>query len=869
MTNVLSAQMSLTDKEIEDYKSQVKQMVSYFQETLNFIGDPNNIAKEKDIVFKESYTKIFKDEHVQIEDDLDEERGMSINKDVQAYLKDIDFFYQNVKFRFDIQKITPQINEKGETFFKINMMRNIAGRTITGDSINNTRNRFMEINIDPLRKDLKIVSLYTTKPNENEELSRWWNVMSDEWKHYFGMNVYLNDTIEWSSIKQILTDSLVITSLEDVILKDTFMLVDNDTLEMNRIDELYGHTPDTVIFIHDTVKRFVNKVIPCNINMVYPCLKDMMGITEVNVSDNDAIFNLDPLSELSELTYLDCSGTKVTDITPIRNLNKINYLDISGTNITNISNLRYTNNIEILKADNININNISVTSLFSKLRQLSVSNTDVFDLSPLSNCSNLFILNVSYTDIDSISVLRDLKELYDVNLSYTAVDDLSPLQEANKLHFINIEGSQISDLSPLASLDNLSEINCSNTSVSNIEPLKNIKNLKRVYCDNSMVNREMAFEFMRINTNALVINETKTLELWWEDLPSFWKTLLIGHNNSEHSPSKEQLHSIINIKSLKIDKDDYILDLNPIVRFTNLENLDLSGSTITDISQLKSLYNLKSLNISDTKITDINILENNTELKELNIENTKIKSLLALHNLNNLSFIMAENTELSNEEVVNLKKKNRKLKVIYKTDELRTWWANLSTSWREILSNHVKCNSNPTSEQLHEMADLEDIIIDPMYVVQDIEPLRMMPFVKKLQAENNQIHDLTPLGDKEFMEVLIVKANPIDDLSPIENLLSMKVVNVENTAVHDLSPLEAMSNLTVLNVGGTTVSNLKPLSDLSSLQELLIFNTNVKSLNHIKNLPSLKHVAAYKTRMKEKEVQLLRLERPEVNILYY
>ena len=102
--------LSITDEDKKEYESQIHQMVNYLQETLNFIGDSKVSAQEKDIIFKESYNKIFRDENVQVEDDLDENRGTSINKDVQAYLKDIDFFFDDVKFDFEIQNITSQVN---------------------------------------------------------------------------------------------------------------------------------------------------------------------------------------------------------------------------------------------------------------------------------------------------------------------------------------------------------------------------------------------------------------------------------------------------------------------------------------------------------------------------------------------------------------------------------------------------------------------------------------------------------------------------------------------------------------------------------------------------------------------------------------
>ena len=83
----------LTKEEMATYEVEIKRMVNYLQETLNFIGDPTQTAQEKEIIFTQTYTKIFQDDKVQIEDDLDTKRNTNLSKDVQAYLKDIDFFF--------------------------------------------------------------------------------------------------------------------------------------------------------------------------------------------------------------------------------------------------------------------------------------------------------------------------------------------------------------------------------------------------------------------------------------------------------------------------------------------------------------------------------------------------------------------------------------------------------------------------------------------------------------------------------------------------------------------------------------------------------------------------------------------------------
>ena len=866
LTLSITAQ-NLSDKDIKEYETQIYQMVNYLQETVNFIGDPDNYAQEKDIIFKESYSKIFRDDNVQVEDDLDENRGTTINKDVQAYLKDIDFFFDDVEFTFDIQNVTPQINELGETFFKVEMIRTIAGNTITGDSINNSRSRFLEINLDTYKKELKIVSFYTTKPNAREELFNWWNSMSDAWKKHLAKDYYISEDVEFSSIDKILTDGYTIFVKKEIALQDSFMIVGNDTMSMDRIDELYGHSPDTIVYIDEVVSRWVEDTVITSLSPVYETLQQIAKTTEINVAGDKNIEDLNPLSELSELRFLDCANTKVSDINPIRNLNKIKELNISETDVADISNLKYANVVQVFKADNTPISDISVVSFFKDLNNLSLANTNVKDINPIAVCTNLTTLNLSGTQITDLTPLTNLLNLYDLDISNTPVSNISPLHALVNLHFLNIEGTQVTDLSPINNLDGLNEINFSNTQISDLMPLDKMSRLSKIYCDNSLVDKKMTDTFMSSNPNVLVIYETKALESWWNALPSFWKDLLTDQAMTSKRPTKEELHSIINIRNLKINH--FIQDAEPISRLTNIEFLDMSDSKIDDLSPLYGLHNLKSLNVKNTVVSDLSALSNLKNLKELNIENTDVKSLKPLHDLSNLSIIYADGSKVNRDEVIGLKKQQRQLTVVYQTDELRMWWGNLDLSWREIFNSHLLCDSNPTAEQLQSIIDIEEVNVDPTNVVYSLEPLRQMAFLKKLIINNNQIQDLTPLSDKEYLEVLSVSGNPVDNIIPLANSHSLKNLNIENTPVSDLTPIASLKNIKVLNIGGTSVRNLKPLADYQSLEDLSIVNTYIKSVVPLENLTSLKHLKAYKTKIKNKHILLLKQKFPDLNVIYY
>ena len=817
---------NLSKAELDEYSQQIQAMVKYLEETFTFIGDPENTAQEKDIIFKESYTKIFRDDEVQIEDDLDDNRSTNINKDVQAYLKDIDFFFKDVAFTLKVEDIKPQTNENGETYFKVTMMRTIVGHNIVGDTVNSTIKRYMEINVDRSKKELKIASIYTTKPNETEELRVWWNRMPTVWKMYLGEDWYILDTIEMADIIHIYRDSIVIV---------------NDSL--------------------------MESTIACDMPALYEKLTEITRITDVDVNGNKNITTLDPLIELSELQNLDCSNTNIEDISPIRNLNKINTLDISNTFVSDISDLRYANNIKVLNAENIRLNDIEIIGLYGQLTNLSISGTDVSDISILENCDQLVDLNISGTKVTSLDSIVLPTSIRFLNISNTDIDDISSIANLENLQVLIIDNTNITDLSPLANFSKLNELQCRNTGVSDIMVLKDLQNLVRIYCDNTLIDSEKAESFRRENRRTIVIYETKALQDWWNRLHISWKKAFAAQNNTDLDPSPEELHNIICMKSLTLDHS--FLDAMPIERLTNLEELNIEGSKITDLSPLHTLHNLRYLNIKNTKVTDLTPLGDLTNLQEINMENTNVSKLEHLCNLSKLVKINAENTKVNSEQVVKLRLAQPGVLVIYQTDELRNWWNTLDNNWREVFRNTIDIDTNPKAEQLQAIANIEELTVDPRIVITNLEPLTKLLFLKKLIINDNHITDLSPLSDSHQLRELNIDGNAISDLSVLNNHKSLEVLSIENTKVVDINVLENMKDLRILNISNTNIKNIKMLSTCTSLEELYIANTNVKTLSPVSKIETLRYIKAFNTKIKTKEINSLRAKRPDINIVYH
>lgn len=823
---VFSQKSNLSKNEIEEYSEQIRMMVKYLEETFSFIGDPEASAHEKDIIFKESYSKIFKDDEVQIEDDLDDSRSTYINKDVQAYLKDIDFFFNDITFTFKIENITPQVNENGETFFKVTMMRTINGHNIVGDTVSNTCKRFMEINIDKSKKDLKIASIYTTKPNETEELRLWWNRMPAAWKAYFGDEHYVADTIKMMNIIHIYHENIVV------------------------VDD-----------------RLVESTVTCDMPALYEKLIGFTKTTDIDISNDPNIHTLEPLYELSSLKYLDCSGTDVDDISPIRNLNKIKKLDISNTAIKDISDLRYTNEIKTFKADNIVLSDIEIIGLYHHLTNLSLVGTNVENISALSTCEMLTDLNISGSKVvalDSVELPQSLRYL---NISNTEISDLSPIVNLDNLQLLIIDNTPITDLSPVASLNRLNELQCRNTAIDDIMPLKDMDRLVRIYCDNTNIDSEKATDFIQKNHNVMVIYETAALQEWWEGLHVSWKKAFSAQNNTSINPSPEELHAIISMKSLTLDP--FFMDAIPVERLTSLERLNIENTKIVDLTPLHGLHNLKYLNLRNTKVKDLKPLENLSNLKEVNIENTYVSNLEPLCKMKNLTLVKAEGSKVNSESVFALKSAQPNATIIYQSAALRGWWSTLDNDWREVFRGIVEMNTNPTAEQLQAAANIEEITVDTRIVVSSLEPLSKLMFLKKLNVKDNHITDLSPLSGMRLLAELYIDGNAVNDITALENLETLEVLSIENTRVIDINPLENMTSLRVLNIANTSIKNIKVLSKCTSLEELNISNTNIRTLSSVANHSSMRYIKAIGTKIKTKEIDSLRNKRPELNIIYH
>ena len=853
-TTTIKAQTALSADEIDEYRAHAEQLVSFLQFTFNTIGDPEVSVKDKDIIINQSYAKFFESDKVQIEDDLVDQRDVPINKDVQAYLKDIDFFYRNVVFDFRIEEITQEINEKDQLFFKIRMNRNLQGITIEGDTLNTNRIRYIEINLNDAQKDLKIASIYTTKLNEKEELRKWWNELPLIWKEIFGANIALADTIR---MKDVLYFNDSVAHLDFL----TNQRMSRDTLSL---------------FLTDTLKIIFNDSTWLNAALLDKQLKKIIELDTINISSKPGIISLKPISKLAKLRRLDCSNTNISDLMPLRNLTHLQYLNFSGTQVESLGPLRYSNEMEHLLFSNTKVTDISTLSNFDLLETLHFNQTEIDSLNPVIGLVELSDLECAATLIKDITPLSDLIKLERLDFSNTRVDDIGPLKKLKEIYFLQFDNTDVKNLQPLKDLGKLQLLFIDDTPVYDISPLSGLPELNRIYCDQTGITRKLANIFMEENPGVLVIYESAALISWWNELPVEWKEYFSEYVTSGSKPKTEDLHEITKIKRVDISGSDAITTLKPLENLAMLNSLICSGTGIVNLQALRELADMNTLDFSNTAVDDISVLSKLSKLEELRFDNTQVSDIDPIMHLDELKLVYCDNSPVDDAWIMEFIIGHPECQVIYQTKVLEQWWATIPEVWKMLAGKFINTKENLTREQLHQIARLQRIDLADFpemskqsMQITSLEHISKLAFLEELSFTNTRVTSLEPLRGMNSIKVLHCPNNPIVSLEPLSEVKNLEDLDVHNTTIDDLRFLSTLDGLRKLNCSGTTIKSLQGLEYLLNLEQLECHNTGIKNLKYLQNLENLNSVKCYNTRINQRTIDKFKAARPDVEVIYY
>lgn len=855
-TSNVPGQNEMSAEDFEIFKKQAEQIIKFMEFSFNTVGSSKTEYREKDIVINQSYLKFFRDAKVQIEDDLLEHRDVVTNKDVQAYLKDIDFFFRDVTFKFTIEDITRELNDKGEPFFKVKTSRNLKGTTLDGKEISENKPRYVEINLDPATRDLKIVSIYTTRSSEEQELMAWWNSLEPVWRNFFSGETLLLDGYKMKFIQEISSEFMIVNTGEYIA------------------DSLY--TGDTIKNSPASMLVEVRKI---------------WRQEQLDISGVDGVYDLEPLSALTMLKQLTISGSRVSDLGPVRNLSKLETLIASATQIADLSPIQYTTGLRYLDISSTLVADISSLGNFVQMEFLNLSDTRVQSLAVLKNMPDLKELRIAGLPLLSLDGISDHAALEVLDMTGLRISDFGHFAGLNGLKRIVLNNTFIADVSVLSQMQGLQYVYLEYAPVADIKPLLELPDLKVIYCDKTMIDKQAALSFIQLRPDVKVIYESEELSVWWSMLPEAWKSVFSSLVEVSNPPLREELYEISNLRKIDIAGNSQINSLAPLQKLPSLTFIDASRTSLLSLKDIKELTELRELNIAKTAVNDLSPLSDFNSLVSLNFSSSKIVDLSPLSSLWNLKFLEMDSVSVENAgSILRLKRLERLYAdgvpgvskiieqlwdsipaalIVYQSDALLKWWDGLSPVWRQIFAGIEPHTGIPDRVQLHRIASITELDITRNMSVSELMPVSQLKRLEILRFSGTPIADLLPVGLIRKLKELDCSNTPVSDLKPITTHRELINLNCSNTQVKDIKPLEFLGNLSILDISGTQVKSLSPLSSLSKLTQLNAFNTRISSLKPLDDLPSLQLLRIYNSRVSERNISKFKEGKPKVEVVFY
>ena len=466
------------------------------------------------------------------------------------------------------------------------------------------------------------------------------------------------------------------------------------------------------------------------------------------------------------------------------------------------------------------------------LTSLYLQNYDITDLSPLAKWGNLSRLWLSgetdyYNPLDLTPLveLEDLTELritdYDYESRWSVLPDLTLLTNLKSLWVV---GTGIRDLAGLGELKDLAELDLSGNLITDVSTLAELTQLTQLNLGGNPIT----------DVSALAgLTQLKKLVL---------STRGRGYYNYYH-PTK-----FPNPASLS--------------ELTQLEELDLSGNLITDLSDLSGLTQLVSLDLSSNQIADVGVLVKLNQLKELNLSHNPELTLDKVETLHEA----LPNCEIRHNAVIS---EVIQIKALIQVGHTQIAWELVQQSLNDPRLYEGLLNDCPVSEDgwirvPGYLADYIDFFIKLLANIpesaleqselnpptqlnlgsseirdSDIRSLAGLTQLTQLNLSDNEITDVSALADLTELTVLSLNGNQITDVSALAGLTQLTDLHLSNNQITDVSALAGLTQLQELNLQNNQVDDVSALAELTQITEIGLRNNEITDVSDLAELTHL------------------------------
>ena len=661
--------------------------------------------------------------------------------------------------------------------------------------------------------------------------------------------------------------------------------------------------------------------------------KDIMTPSWTECLEKSKLSNITVLSKWSEtvknsIKYMYLNNNSISSIESLEGYKNIYELWILGnTNLVNLNGLENHTNLRYIAAQRCSLNNISGLEDSRNLYYVTFSfNSNLTSLTGIENSTmyKLVANNCNFEDISAIETTKNTLEYLDIrnNTNLQNVEAISKCTKLNNLYLENNNNMLDADVMKLEGIiancgtnyslpskysilfSNLSSYDYTSLGLVDtsreITALKNKTNIEwlRLYGNTNLGKSRIAklikegyLEIEELDKIKENLDLTEDEISYIDSLKSRGKANVESMSDSEIEAGEKEndiyiryvLSTLTGLRKLSIGNISNITSIDFLNKVTNLSELDLRGTNITDLSKLETkALRLGTLAVDNIEI-DFSKIQGTLDRIYDNYRNdSDTKSVWANQNYNEIFyaglFLFNNNFTDAFKNCANV----TKLKISYNEgrngqkldlsncinlnkldysygifatpaknmDYVRCYYGILDCSATFYIRNLVFGANSIVQDSFQYMKNIQieelsigQLSIPDLNLLDTLEGCKNT--LKSLSARDTfsayyyrpQTGSLGALEDFTNLEKIILAGSRNSEiLEGASKLKAVKTLNVRSNNIPDISELSSLITLRQLYLSDNKISNAESLSNLTNLQTLELSNNSITDIYPLRSL---------------------------------
>lgn len=284
------------------------------------------------------------------------------------------------------------------------------------------------------------------------------------------------------------------------------------------------------------------------------------------------------------------------------------------------------------------------------------------------------------------------------------------------------------------------------------------------------------------------------------------KKLSINEHNLESLEflSPLQKLAVLDLSGSRFDPRD----LEVVTTLPALEELLLSGCSLSSIEHLENAVQLTALDLSSNTIRNLDVLASMPKLSKLNLQHNAVNSLAIAANLTNLTEL-----HIGYNDITDLSPLTNCQNLAY------------------LDADHNKLES---LDGLYGLTKLEYLSVDYNSIA-DISYLASNTSLKNLSIASNKISNISALGALSKLEILDFSGNHVEALPTWSDSCPLQTIDGSYNALTSIDELRNLQSLTHVYMDYNLITNIDALENCFCLVQVNAFGNAIPDVSVLRN----------------------------------